>query len=114
MLIFHPAGPSVVQKPQSIEVVVTQIIELVCSYKAKPEAIISWLYNGKTSLPVAMNVTSMSSRDGVYTRTTSVLSWRQGSSTSQRQTAGGTYTCSADNDVGDRQTTTAVMTVVCK
>ena len=76
LIIYLLALPSVYEHPQYVAILVTESLDVTCSFKAKPAANISWLY-ARTGIPDAtiLNITTIENNNKPYIITTSNMSW---------------------------------------
>ena len=112
------AQPSLTQDlPNKYDVVNNDSLSVSCSFKAKPAASITWIYEDNSNLPEAVTYTDNHVNvDRVYTQTTSTLSWRQQVALDdpRRREARGRYTCHAANNVGYTDSNNMELNVLCK
>ena len=114
MFFFILARPSVLQQPTDVTILVTDLLSVVCRVSAKPGATITWIYgsNGSPDTSV-LEISPSTQPSGLYTVTTSELSWTPADS-DMRKTVNGVYKCTASNGYGDVTSQTMALNVQCE
>ena len=99
---YISAIPSVVQQPDSVTILIDQPLLVVCSFHAKPEAVVSWTYD-TDAIPdeTVLNITDSAIPDGPYTISTSTMTWKD-VGYDGKKTVSGNYVCTGTNEAGSK------------
>ena len=97
-----------------VRIVVDDSLCVVCSFRAIPEANITWI--GPSDGPpddTVLNITQVINSTGPYDVTTSTMTWSD-DILDDRMTVSGDYTCKANNIHGDATSQTMDLNVLCE
>ena len=94
-------------------IVVDDSLFEVCSFRAIPEANITWIGpSGGSPDDMVLNITQFTDSTGPYDVTTSTMTWLD--ILEDRTTVSGNYSCSANNIHGDATSQTMDLNVLCE
>ena len=82
------------QSPDSITRRANNSLDFSCVFESRSDTSVTWTRDGG-DLPDVLMVTNTSSTTSGVTRTTSMVTWRSDDYSSEREEAGGLYSCTA-------------------
>ena len=90
-------------------------LSMMCKFRARPGADITWKYRNDTALPFHIfSLITETELDGKYTITTSTLSWNADSDPDDRRHSGGQIKCVAQNVVDTAEISAKTLNVECE